>query len=67
MPIPTLVMPGLDPGIFYGATKKDTRIKSGCDETHGVNENPYRFSAATSCATSPLRLDRKDVKIPRWR
>jgi hypothetical protein len=25
-------MPGLDPGILFGATKKDTRVKPGCDE-----------------------------------
>jgi hypothetical protein len=41
---------------FAGVTAGNVKIKIS-----------YLFSAATSCATSPFRFDRKDVKMPRCR
>ena len=36
LPPPQLIMPGLDPGILFQATKKDRRVKPGEDDVSGI-------------------------------
>jgi hypothetical protein len=63
---PKSSLPAPERAIFSAANTKDATVRPWHDEKKG-GSSLYRFSAVTSCATSPLRLDRKDVKIPRWR
>ena len=53
-------MPGLDPGIFFAATKEDGRIKSGHEERGGADPIQLAgfasgvFAFSISAASVPL-------------
>ena len=56
-------MPGLDPGIFFAATKKDRRVKPGDDGLKvGLVPHPCRMPEVIQQPVTLQRHERQEVE-----